>query len=311
MIAVAAGVASGLVFIAPASDSTVGLILVNFTHLPLFLVGLSFGISAAAIASVSATALVGLVIDISSTIPYLAAFALPVLVIVRQSLLSRTSGNGTVEWYPTGHLLSILAVYGAAVFIVVTVVKAGDTQDLRKSVEAMFEAGLTLFAPDLPDARRSSLAGQAAAIFPAMIVASWLMTITLNAALSQSILARSGRNLRPTPIYSCIEVPAVLALGVAGGGILWLTTSGTLGYTAKMLTIILALPYFFQGLAVVHRVTPYTWVLRFPVLVVFYFLMLFILGWLGLLLIAGLGFVEQWVGLRRRIAGVPSGEEEE
>lgn len=311
MIAVAAGIASGLVFIAPAADTPAGLILVNFTHLPLFLVGLSSGVGAVAIASASATALIGLAHDVFTTIPYLAAFAVPVLVIVRQSLLTRNTGNGTVEWYPIGHILSILAVYGAGVFVVVTLVMAGQAQDLRESVETMFEAGLNLFAPDLPDAQRSSLAGQAAAIFPAMIVASWLMTITINAAISQSILARSGRNLRPTPLYSRIEVPAILAFGVAGGGALWLATSGTLGYTAKMLTIILALPYFFQGLAVVHGVTPYTWVVRLPVLVVFYFLVLFILGWLGLVLIAGLGFVEQWVGLRRRIAGMPSGKEKE
>lgn len=311
MFAIAAGVASGLVFIAPASDTTAGLILVNFTHLPLFLVGLSSGIGAAVIASISATLLIVLAHDISGAIPYLAAFALPVLVIVRQSLLSRATGNGTVEWYPMGHLLSLLAVYGAAVFIVVSVVQSGQTQDLRETVEAMFEAGLDLFAPDLPDAQRASLAGQAAAVFPAMIVASWLMTITINAAISQSILTRSGRNLRPTPMYSRIEVPTVLAFGVAGGGILWLVTGGTFGYTAKMLTIILALPFLFQGFAVIHRVTPYTWVVRLPVLVVFYFLVLFMFGWFGLLLIAGLGFVEQWVGLRRRIAGMPSGKEEE
>ncbi len=309
MIAVAAGVASGLVFIAPASGTLIGLVLVNLTHLPLFLVGLGFGVTAATIAAASATALVGLALEPSSMLPYLVAFAVPAVVIVRQSLQSRTAADGTVEWYPPGHLLSILAVYGAAVFVVATVMLTSESQGLEELIGATLDEGLAHFFPEMPEAQRLAVAAHWSATFPAMIVMSWLFTIVANAVLSQSILVRSGRNLRPSPRYGRLEAPNALVFGVAGSGILWFAASGTIGYVGKILAIVLATPYFFQGLAVVHQLSR-TWIVRMFLLVIFYFLLMFILGWPGLVLVAGLGFVEQWVGLRRRFASAPPGEEE-
>ena len=72
-------------------------------------------------------------------------------------------------------------------------------------------------------------------------------------------------------------------------------------YTGRNLAMILAVPYFFLGLTVVHA-----WAHRVSftgtALVVFY-LMLVIWGWAALI-VAGIGVIEQWSGLGRRIAGV-------
>ncbi len=310
MIALAAGAASGLVFIAPTSGTVISLIVVNLTHLPLFLVGLGLGVPAAAIASVLAAALVGLVVGFWDVISFIVAFALPALVIIRQSLLTRTAADGTVEWYPQGHLLSILVVYAATAFVVAKIVLATQLEHLEKFAGARFDMAFTHYFPDLTEVHRTALVADLIAALPAMMVMSWILTILVNAVFAQFILVRSGMNKRPTPRYSQFETPHALALGVAGGAALWFAASDMLGNVGKTVAIILSTPYFFQGLAVIHELSR-TWVARLFALMIFYALLLFVLGWPGFLLIAGLGFVEQWVGLRRRFAGAGSGEEED
>lgn len=310
MIALAAGAASGLIFIAPTSGAVIGLIIVNLTHLPLFLVGLGLGLPAVAIASVSATALVGLVVGFWDVITFVVAFALPTLVVIRQSLLMRTATDGTAEWYPPGHLLSIIVIYGATAFVVARIVLATQLERLEQFAGARFDMVFAHYFPDLAEVHRTALVADLIAALPVMMVMSWVLTIAANAVFAQYILVRSGTNQRPTPRYSRFETPRALALGVAGGAVLWFAASDMLGNVGRTVAIILSTPYFFQGLAVIHELSR-TWVARLFALMIFYALLLFVLGWPGFLFIAGLGFVEQWVGLRRRFAGTGSGKEED
>jgi hypothetical protein len=46
-----------------------------------------------------------------------------------------------------------------------------------------------------------------AAIFPRSRGASWLLMIVVNGVMAQKFLTASGKNLRPIPSYSEIEVP--------------------------------------------------------------------------------------------------------
>jgi len=50
-LSVAAGLASGLIFLSVLTGESLGILLIYLTPLPLAMVGLSFGLSAAAIAS--------------------------------------------------------------------------------------------------------------------------------------------------------------------------------------------------------------------------------------------------------------------
>ena len=83
---------------------------------------------------------------------------------------------------------------------------------------------------------------------------------------------------------------------------------GDAGYVGQTLAALLAVPYLFLGLAVMHML-----IRRMPgapvVFVVFYVFML-IFGW-PLFLITGLGLVEQWAGLRRRLGDDDKGQEVE
>jgi hypothetical protein len=63
------------------------------------------------------------------------------------------------------------------------------------------------------------------------------------------------------------------------------------------------------GLAVVH-VWARQWPARLAILAGFYLLLL-VFGWLAFLAVAGLGFMEQWLHLRRRFARGGSQEDEQ
>jgi hypothetical protein len=82
-----------------------------------------------------------------------------------------------------------------------------------------------------------------------------------------------------------------------------------LAFAARNSALALLVPYFLVGLAVVH-VWARQWPSRLMILVGFYLLMV-LFGGIGMLLVAGLGFMEQWLRLRRRFAGHGGQEDEQ
>jgi len=139
-----------------------------------------------------------------------------------------------------------------------------------------------------------------AQVFPGMVVVSWLTMAIVNAALAQGVLMRFGRNLRPAMRVAEVELPHWTPMLLAVAGILVLVGgNGQLSYLALNVAIVLLVPFFFAGLAVVHAFASRRQA-RTLLLVVFYFFLL-VSGW-PIALVIGLGVIEQWAGLRRRFA---------
>ena len=128
---------------------------------------------------------------------------------------------------------------------------------------------------------------------------AWVFGVIINMALAQAIVVRRGRNLRPSPVYSAIEVPwAVTFPFVATLGLSFVP--GTLGFVGETLAAIIAIPYFFVGLAVFHAVSR-PWPMRELILGVVYVLTIAVF-WLRVAFVL-LGFAERWLKLRHRFAG--------
>ena len=82
--------------------------------------------------------------------------------------------------------------------------------------------------------------------------------------------------------------------------LLALMGSGEMEYTGRNLAMILAVPFFFLGLAVVH-----TWARRkahTTMMLVAFYLILVMSGW-AILFVTGIGIIELWNGLRRYMDG--------
>ena len=102
LIAVTAGLVSGLLQSAAILPGPGALILAYIAPLPLFLVGLGMGLQGAVVAVLVVGVLsVPLAGPLYAMIQVL-VYGLPIIILSRQALMSRTDGQGVVHWYPAG-----------------------------------------------------------------------------------------------------------------------------------------------------------------------------------------------------------------
>ena len=122
--------------------------------------------------------------------------------------------------------------------------------------------------------------------------------MVLNMATAQALLARGGRNIRPSPRFRELTLPDMLSWALVVCALIALVSSGELTYVARNATIALTIPFFLLGLSVVHTLAG-----RTPLpgaLLALTYLVVILSGWIALI-IAGMGILEQWVGLRKRL----------
>jgi hypothetical protein len=311
-VAVAAGAASALLYLSVLPAVTGGALILGYlTPLPLFLAGFQGGNRAVVLAGLTGLAAILAVSgNLLVTASYIVSSMAPAILVVRQSLLARTHDDGHVEWYPPGLLLTGLTSLGLAALVVAALVSLGEPGGLEGAVRDALDAMAGRFAAllgDTGDAGRDAV-GAVAMVLPSMVVLSWLTMVVINAALAQGLLMRFGRNRRPAMRMAGIDLPhrltPVLAVAAAGAVLL----PGVAGYLAFNTALILAFPFAFAGLAVMHAFAARQ-PARVAILVGFY-VFLFLFGW-PIPLVAGLGVIEQWTGLRRRmLAGSPDREDE-
>ena len=298
LLAIGGGAVSVLIY-SLAAIAPGGLFFAYFTALPLYLVGFSLGLNAAATAGVAATIGVWFPGGGVTAMVFLAVTTAPTILLVRQALLSRNDDQGNPAWYPAGHIVFILCVLGALIYSVVALWLAflpdGFEGSVRKFAEGMADMLLSQSAADF----RDLFVAKIAPVLPGFAVSSWLIMTMINAALAQGVLVRFQRNIRPSPDIVSMDLPYwfPLAGATAAATAAGLLLPGSIGYYGVNLAIILFIPFFFVGLAVVHTLCR-----NKPVgiiLLILFYGMLIIFDRL-IIVVAALGLIEQWVGLRRR-----------
>lgn len=303
------GIISALFYLPVLFGGGLGALILGYlAPFPLLVAGLSLGSTAAAIGGAVGTVLVfagsGSVLVAAA---YAVTGALPAWVIARQALLGRPGPDGSIEWYPPGHLLMVLTGLGLAAFgaAVLLTLDQPDGLDgvVREALGRMSEEVL----PGGGDPASGPEAFWMAAAIPGIVVISWLLMTIINAALAQGVLMRFGRNRRPAMRLSAVDLPPWLVVAFALSVTAAMVVPGTVGFLVLNVALILAVPFAFAGLSVVHAFARHRSA-RTPTLVGFYiFLVLF--GW-PIVLMVGLGVIEQWLGLRRRWAAAPAEEDE-
>ncbi|MGI9492304.1 MAG: hypothetical protein ACR2QF_07905, partial [Geminicoccaceae bacterium] len=252
-LAVLAGIIGGALALMPLTGS-IGLVLIGyFVQLPLILAGLTMGLMATIIAVASAVLVKVFIIGPAAAFIFFIAFAFPAIIVVRQALLSRVE-NGTTVWYPPGLILALLtaiATLGVALAFVsfmgqpgglLGVVDRSLTGAIRDIAEATGQ-GL----PDLAPLRARLW------MIPAAVGSSWLIMTVVNAVIAQAIAVRTGWNRRPSPSLSSMDLPVWLwpMMGVAA--VLAVLGGNGFGFLGRSALIVLATPFAFLGLAVIHK----------------------------------------------------------
>ncbi|MDA1088874.1 MAG: DUF2232 domain-containing protein [Proteobacteria bacterium] len=302
LIAIGAGVLGAFAATAFLSRAPGAMMLVYFAELPLFMAGFGLGPQAIAISGAVGFMAAGLIGGGLAAAIFGITQILPAWLVVRQMLLQRPQGSpgGAVDWYPAGDTLCWLTMLAAAALVAATVVSHSGGEGLSALVSTNLENLLQAMAPQWEPDQRARMVEILTPLFPGAIGVSWMIMTVVNATLAQGFLVKWGNPLRPTPAYADLQLPQWISWPMIAAALLALMGSGEMEYTGRNLAMILAVPFFFLGLAVVHtwaRRTAYTTM----VLVAFY-MILVISGW-ATLIVAGIGIFELWSGLRRLLDG--------
>jgi len=305
LIAIGGGGLSAAASMAGLFGSPGGFVLAYLAPLPLLMVGLGLGPAAALVAALTGVAGVALLGGITSAGVYGGMHAFPSWLVVRQAMIQSPSQDGSsAEWYPVGSVLCWLAVLVAAAALLIVFSIVGGS-----SIESSISDFLRPYAATLAEVVAGSDAQRFQVMFLDYLVpiiiglwgVSWLILVTVNGVLGQWLLAQRGWAIRPTPRWSDLTLPDWISWLLVAAAAATVFGSGDLEYLALNLVIIFAVPFFFLGLAVVHKlVRPLS--ARGFVLAAFYFtLIVFFMAFAGAA-VAGLGVIEQWVGIRSRLA---------
>jgi len=316
LMAIAAGMASAFFVLSLVSGSILAMPLFYLAPMPLYLAGLAWGAKAAGVAMLGGTLAVGVAGGLLLTMPYAVVMAVPAWLICRQVLLNRplTAGQGAAnqgvagqgvagtatDWYPIGDILAWMTMAALGIFMVAAMSIDGGDQDVRDAVAGGLATGFEQMAPHLgPEAIANSVAAMAP-LFPGMLGANWLLMTVVNAVMAQGLLRRGGRNARPTPVYSELTLPQWCAWPLLAAAVMALVGSGDMQYLGRNMALVAATPFFMLGLAVVHFIVARLKA-RGGLLIIFYMILL-VSGWAALV-VAGVGLLELWIGLRHRYAG--------
>ena len=299
------GVVSGLLYAAASTGNFGGLLLAVFYQLPLFLLGLSMGTVAGAFAGAVAGVVMLIMFGLLGLFVFVVFNAAPVIIIIRQALLFRTDVNGDTEWYPSGLLASSATGIALALMTAVFLWMELTTEGMEATIQQFLRAFADNVMARVPAEQRDQVVDSVAPVLPGVIGLYWTLTLVVNGALGQGLAVRFGWNLRLSPDFSTLALPrwlptvaAVLLIGA-------IVMPGTLGFYAVNGAILLSLPFFLVGLAVVHVAAR-----RFAagsVLMIAFYAMMMMFGW-PVVFVAFIGLVEQLAGFRRRMA--TAGKEE-
>jgi hypothetical protein len=296
MAAVGCGGLAACLYLAATLGTPGALLLVYLTQLPLFVAGLWLGAGAAAIAGLTGALVLLLTSDLFGATVFIALNAVPVTVLIRRALLARRQPDGTLLWYPPGLLTAWLTGIALA-GIAAAMLLFGGPAGLQGALGGLIGEALNRAARG-PIAYRADIVAAIAAITPGIIAVSWLTTTIANAALAQGLVARFGANWRPSPDLVGLSLPLWLPAALTLSALATFA-GGAARFVGINVMLALSVPFCLAGLAVLHAAARR--LAQPAIALVCFYTVAALFGW-PFLMVAVLGLLESWLGLRRRLA---------
>lgn len=313
-ICIAAGLLSAIVYGTAAANLTLSLLAIYFAPLPLFLAGLMYGGASAIIAGLAGAGALALASSPATALAYFLLIASAPALVTRAALWSRESGmenapSPSVEWYPSGLLFTWLCGLGVTLVLVfyflMQTIEGGISGLLFRNLQmgALTKTFLQMqVQTGSPPMNEADLQQFLIRLALPMMAFFWMMIAIGNGALAQSILVSLGRNGRPSPRLTSMNLPGHLLLPLSLG-LMGSFLPGDRGLAASAIAALAAIPYFFLGIATLHVISrPLPG--RGVALTIFYVL-LAVYGWPAILMVM-MGVTEHFAGFRRRYISVDS-----
>jgi hypothetical protein len=308
LIAVSGGILSAIASMTIVLGLPGALLFAYLAPLPLIMVGLALGLRMATIAAAAGFVVAGLIGSTFNAGLYGLIHAVPGVLVVRYALSLEAQADGTSKSASPGLVLSWLSILAAGLFTAAVMTAFEAETGIEDEIYGKLSQVFAVMVPNLDEGQRTIIVSSLAAIFPGALGTSWIIMIAANATLAQRLVTKLGKNLRPTPSYRGLTLPDWISWFVVGSASLALIGSGDLEYMGRNLVMIMATPFFFVGLAIIHSVARYV---NFPMAMLLgTYLALLMSSWAAVV-VAGVGIVEQWYNLRQRLPALNRNEENE
>lgn len=307
-IGLGGGLASAAVFYSAVRGSVgLSILLLMATPLPSLIVGLGWGVTAAIAAAIAGVVVMAFAVAPTFSIGYLFALGLPVIGITHLVFLARYHNDGTLsDWYPTGRVLMGIALYGAALPVLIITLAGGSFKILEpdlfrfmKQMSASAPIGSSFRKMGEPQMR--TFVDLWIEMMPAAVASYWTLFIIINVYLAARISRASGLLARPWPDLHWLALPRAGALvvvaalaGMMIGGSLSVIGIGALG--AFMVA------YLMQGLSLVHAVGR----AKAPWLIYATYATLAVAGAIAVPLTVLAGLAENLARVRARVVPMPA-----
>jgi hypothetical protein len=256
-IALAAGLASALMFASITSGAAISLLLINLAPLPLMVVGLGWGAISAAIGGVAATVVIAALFGLPYSIAFALVNVLPAWWLAHLVLLARprdsvdaASLDDALEWYPVGRILLWIVVFGTILTAATLLTMGTDAATIQKTIRTGWSELVEATGLTLNDSTLDALV----LVAPIGAEIAAVMMLTLNLWLAAKIAATSGRLHRPWPDLKSTALP-MTTIAVLFAAIVCCFSGGLLAILAQVLTTGLSIAYAMTGFAVLHTLT--------------------------------------------------------
>ena len=266
LIGVSAGAAAALLFASVASGSPLSVPLFYLAPLPILIAAIGWSHWAALIAGLVATSGLAAAFGGFFFLTFLAGVALPAWWLGYLALLARpVAGDapGTLEWYPTGHLVFWAALIAAGVVAAGMLSAGGDLDGFRHSLRVGLERMLNpqqsggaapSSAPTVDLDQQPALLNFLVAVLPPAAAILNTLTNVINLWLAERIVKISGRLQRPSGDLSAMRFPSY-APALAAAAVVAAFLPGLIGVYAGLLAASLMMAYAILGFAVLHAIT--------------------------------------------------------
>jgi hypothetical protein len=257
-IALAAGLASALMFASITSGAPISLLLINLAPLPLMVVGVVWGPLSAAVGGIVATIVIAALFGLPYSGMFAVVNALPAWWLAHLVLLARPlpkdaavpNPDDTLEWYPVGGILLWIVVFATIITAITLLMMGTDAAAIQNTLRRGWGDLLASAGLALSDSTLDALV----MIAPIGAEMAAVAMLTLNLWLAAKIAATSGRLHRPWPDLKNTALPT-MTIAALFAAIVCCFSGGLPGMLAQVVTAGLSIAYAVTGFAVLHTLT--------------------------------------------------------
>jgi hypothetical protein len=257
-IALAAGLASALMFASITSGAPISLLLINLAPLPLMVVGVVWGPLSAAVGGIVATTVIAALFGLPYSGMFAVVNALPAWWLAHLVLLARPlpkdaavpHPDDTLEWYPVGGILLWIVVFATIITAITLLMMGTDAAAIQNTLRRGWDDLLASAGLALSDSTLDALV----MIAPIGAEMAAVAMLTLNLWLAAKIAATSGRLHRPWPDLKNTALPT-MTIAALFAAIVCCFSGGLPGILAQVVTAGLSIAYAVTGFAVLHTLT--------------------------------------------------------